>query len=145
MKFFSLLTKHERRNWSYIWGTNQFSASKAYLKLTGHRQIHPVYNWTWKSKCQMKHKVFFWLLLKHRLNTKDILQRKNMILDSYTCEMCILQERETVGHLFPGCNFAKACWGSIGVRYITTRNSLEILQDIKNQLQVPLFMEVIII
>jgi hypothetical protein len=38
----------------------------------------------------MKHKIFFWLLLNDRINTKDLLQRKNYNLDSYTCDMCIL-------------------------------------------------------
>nr|TKW03838.1 hypothetical protein SEVIR_7G067600v2 [Setaria viridis] len=37
-----------------------------------------------------------------------------MYLDSYTCEMCILRKRETVADLFLCCNFAKACWASIG-------------------------------
>jgi hypothetical protein len=45
--------------WTYIWGNSSFSASKAYKKLIGHRQVHPAFHWIWRSKCQMKHKVFF--------------------------------------------------------------------------------------
>lgn len=45
--------------WSYLWGSNQFSASKAYKSIIGQRNVHPAFSWIWKSKCQMKHKVFF--------------------------------------------------------------------------------------
>ena len=134
----------DQDQWAYIWGSRIFSVSKAYKALIGHRQIHPIYNWIWKSRCQMKHKVFFWLLLKDRLSTRDLLQR-NMVLESYTCEMCILQKRETVAHLFCRCNFARACWESIGISFIRTRTPLQIFNNIKNQLQVSFFMEIIIV
>ena len=53
--------------WSYIWGSPDFSISKTYVHLTGHRVIHAAYKWLWKSSCQNKHKVFFWLLLSEAL------------------------------------------------------------------------------
>jgi hypothetical protein len=59
--------------------------------------------------------VFFWLLLHNRLNTRAMLRRKNMELDSYTCGNCILQKEETVTHLFLRCNFARRCWQTIGL------------------------------
>jgi hypothetical protein len=64
----------------------------------------------------MKQKVFFCLLLQNRLNTRELLQRKNMVLDSYACELCLLQRLETLRHLFLLCPFAKKYyWASIGV------------------------------
>jgi hypothetical protein len=60
----------------------------------------------------MKHKVFFWLIMKDRLNSR-VLKRKAMQLDDYTCEMCIWQREETIYRLFLSCNFARACWDSI--------------------------------
>jgi hypothetical protein len=45
--------------WIYTWGNSNFSASKAYKALVGHRSIHPAFKWIWSSKCQMKHKFFF--------------------------------------------------------------------------------------
>jgi hypothetical protein len=45
-----------------------------------------------------------------------------MELESYTCENCILQRLEVVYHLFLRCNFARACWESIGV--LTTKGQL---------------------
>ena len=40
--------------------------------------IHPdgPSKWIWKSKCMSKHKVFAWLILNDRLNTKDMMIRR---------------------------------------------------------------------
>ena len=77
--------------WTYIWGNQSFSTRKSYKVLIGHSPTHPSFMWTWKSKCQPKHKVFFWLLLQGCINTRGRLRERNMDLDSYTCENCILQ------------------------------------------------------
>jgi len=45
--------------WSYIWGSNSFASSKAYLSLTGTRQVHLAYKWLWKSNCEPKRKNSF--------------------------------------------------------------------------------------
>ncbi|KAG2577726.1 hypothetical protein PVAP13_6NG222600 [Panicum virgatum] len=68
-----------------------------------------------------------------------------MELESYTCDLCILQKIESVTHLFLRCNFAKAYWASIGVSVITTRPLLNIFKQIKEKLQTPLHMEIIIL
>ena len=62
----------------------------------GQTQIHPIYILLWKSKYQPKHRVFYWLWLKNRLNTRDMLRRRNMELDSYSCENCLWQREETL-------------------------------------------------
>jgi hypothetical protein len=69
----SLLLTDQLDTWGYIWGQDTFSSRKAYKNLIGHGQLHTVYRWTWASKCQPKHKVFFWLLLKDHLNTRSML------------------------------------------------------------------------
>ena len=130
--------------WSYIWGSSTFSISKAYVHLTGHCVTHATFNWLWKSACQKKHKVFFWLLLKDRLSTRELLRRKNMILQDYSCVLCPSTSDESLEHLFIHCNFERACWASIGLivgndgPYIT-------LEHFKQQLGVPFFMEIIIL
>lgn len=48
----------------YSWGSSAFSALKANKAPVGHRQMHPMFLWIWNTKCQMKHKFFFWLLLR---------------------------------------------------------------------------------
>jgi hypothetical protein len=32
-----------------------------------------VFRWLWKTCCQNKRKIFFWLLLKDRLSTRQLL------------------------------------------------------------------------
>jgi hypothetical protein len=131
--------------WIYSWGNPLFSASRAYKVLVGHRQVHTAFLWIWRFRCQIKHNVFFWLLLRDRLSTRDILQRKDMHLESYTCDMCILQRPETNAHIFLRCNFARACWESIGISVVTSRPVLHIINRIRRHLRVPFFMEIIIL
>lgn len=73
---------NEQDIWKYQWG-NVFYSSNAYKIIAGHSQHHP--RWIWNSFCQPKHRVFFWLLLRDRLSSRNILRRKNMLLQSYNC------------------------------------------------------------
>jgi hypothetical protein len=79
----TMLINNDPDSWSYIWGSMNYSNQKAYKHLIGSTAVHPVFNWIWASSCQMKHKVFYWLLVKNRLNTRSLLRKKNMDLDSY--------------------------------------------------------------
>jgi hypothetical protein len=89
----------EKDVWGYIWGSVFFSASKAYKQMSGHLPIHAAFKWLWKSSCQNKHRVFFWLILKGRLNTRGMLRRRNMDLESFSCVLCNAQVEETIDHL----------------------------------------------
>lgn len=62
-------------SWSFSWGTS-FSSSEMYR--THFQHIHaPNYSsWLWNSKCTLKLKCFAWFFLNDRLNTKDMLQRR---------------------------------------------------------------------
>ncbi|TVU31706.1 hypothetical protein EJB05_23404, partial [Eragrostis curvula] len=131
--------------WLYIWGNSNFTSAKAYKAMIGHADTHPAFAWMWSSSCQLKHKVFFWLLLKDRLSTRDLLKRKNMALDSYTCEMCIRQKDETLRHLFLDCSFARNCWALVGINITRRRNAFQALSFFKRTLNVPFYMEIIIL
>ena len=131
--------------WSYIWGSASFSSIKAYKQISGFLQVDPVYKWFWKCSCQQKHKVFFWLLINDRLNTRGLLRRKNMVLDSYSCELCILQREESLKHLFFRCRFARNCWASIGVHYPVHLSPRQLIKRIKRCLNVPFYMEIIVL
>lgn len=78
-------------NWTYIWNSNLYSVKKAYKQLSGHLSLHPAYKWLWNSSRQKKHKVFFWLLIKDRLSTRELLRRKNMLLQDYTAPYALVQ------------------------------------------------------
>nr|TKW04854.1 hypothetical protein SEVIR_7G137400v2 [Setaria viridis] len=68
-----------------------------------------------------------------------------MALESYHCELCIRQKRETTYHLFFRCNFAQAYWRSIGITYMHTRPILNIIEQLKGKLGTSFFMEIIIL
>ena len=131
--------------WHYIWGSPLFSSKKAYLHLTGHAQVHAVFSWLWKSSCQNKHKVFFWLLLKDRLSTRNILRRKTMVLDSYACELCNTGQEETLEHLFFQCPFAVSCWNLLHLQVPLQATVLEIMDSLAAQLRMPIFMNILIL
>jgi hypothetical protein len=135
----------ENDSWKYIWGNGHFSDKKAYNHLMGSIALHPAFRWLWSSSCQPKHKVFYWLLLKNRLNTRGLLRRKNMMLDSYSCEICILQKEEKLRHLFFRCPFAKNCWNLIGVQVPHWLRADRATRHLKRALKVPFAMEIIIL
>lgn len=66
--------------WFYIWNSGYYSVKRTYKHLSGQVHIHPAYKWLWGCSCQPKHKVFFWLVLKDRISTRELLKRKNMLL-----------------------------------------------------------------
>jgi hypothetical protein len=44
---------------------------------------------------QNKHRFFFWLLLRDRLNTRNLSRRKNMFLECYSCVSCVEEMEES--------------------------------------------------
>ena len=128
----------------YLGGSPFFSSSKAYKHLIGHMVTPPIFSWLWKSCCQNKHKVFFWLLLKDRLSTRGLFKRRNMILPSYDCVCCLSNVEEDLAHLFITCTFAKECWASIGLM-VYHYNPWTVFNSLKGQLNVTFFMETIIL
>jgi hypothetical protein len=120
---------NEADTWSYIWGNGLYSSQKAYRLLKGTADIHPSYRWLWKSSCKLKHKIFFRLLLKGRLNTRDLLQRKNMHLQSYSCVLCPHNVLETSEHLFISCEMAESCWSILGISIDTNLDPLQLLNS----------------
>lgn len=88
--------------WSNVWGIAEYSSKKAYNQLIEHMHVSLVYKWFWKSYCRGRQKFTFLLLLKDRLNTRNILRRKRRILDDYSCPLCASQIEEMADHLFSG-------------------------------------------
>jgi hypothetical protein len=117
--------------WTYSWGSTIYWPIKAYKVLLGSRQVHPCFSWLWKASAQKKHKVFFWLLLKDRLSTRNILRRKNKVLPSYDCVLCQLHLDETLEHLFLCCPFAISCWNLLHL-VVTGSDPFQIIQSFKS-------------
>jgi hypothetical protein len=101
-----------------------FSPTKAYKQLIG---TSPMLQMALEKLNSEKNKVLFWLLLKDRLSTRNILKRKNRALPSYDCVLCQLQLEETLEHLFLHCPFAISCWNLLHL-HIAHGDPFEILQ-----------------
>jgi hypothetical protein len=123
-----------------ILDTYNFNPAKAYQILIGHSAVDPAFRWLWKPLCQHMHKVFFWLLLKDRLNTRGLLKRKNMELPPMTV-LCANSTEETLQHLFLDCEFARNCWALIHLDIHDQTDPFQVLENFKNQLSIPFFME----
>jgi hypothetical protein len=64
-------------SWQYIWGNKIYSSSKFYNLPYKNVQPSAPFIWVWDSRCSNKLRVFSWLLLMDRLNTRNILKRKS--------------------------------------------------------------------
>jgi len=96
----------EPDQWIYIWGSPIFSPKKTYKHLTGSPQVHPVFRWLWKTSCQNKRKIFFWLLLRDRLSTRQ-LSRRNIFLEDYNTHLFLT-------YPFAVCTDLSGKLGSVG-------------------------------
>ena len=142
------VARHSRSG-IYSWGSG-YSVKAAYQFLMSQKFPPPAplpFQWLWKSSCQEKHRVFFWVLLQDRLNTRGLLQRKNLFVEDYTCVMCNEGSLETRDHLFFYCRFAQACWKCLcpALDLQANVNHIEFISQLKAHLDKPFYMEIIIL
>jgi len=76
------LDEESRDTWIYQWGNATYSSSRVYKLAFQNLLEHPVFTWLWKSKCTPRVNVFAWLVLVDRLNTKTMLQRRNLYAEN---------------------------------------------------------------
>jgi hypothetical protein len=57
--------------WTYTWG-KKYSSMKMYNTLTANPPIHDIFKPIWNSACQIKQKVFIWLLMHNRVYQKQV-------------------------------------------------------------------------
>jgi hypothetical protein len=104
-------------SWEVFGSATNFKVSPAYKHIVGQHVVYPAINKLRKTSCHSKHRVFFWLLLQDRLNTRQLLQRKFFFLPDYSCTMCGSLQMESRNHLFFTCPFAIMCWQYISPRW----------------------------
>jgi hypothetical protein len=68
-----------------------------------------------------------------------------MVLEDYNCAVCGQELEETLEHLFLHCNFTSQCWSSLNLDSDLNQDPLQILENFRANLQVPFFMEIIIL
>ena len=100
--------------------------------------------WIWESRCCNKLRVFTWLLLMDRLNTRNLLKRKKFKIEgnNYNCVLCTSQREETAMHLFFTCPFAIRCWQTIGIQWQYGTPFFQMLEIAKHNFNGTFFMEI---
>ncbi|XP_037418890.1 uncharacterized protein LOC119283440 [Triticum dicoccoides] len=130
--------------WSYIWGTTEYAARRFYKFCFRNVKAHKTYHWLWKSKVTVKIKVFGWLLLSDRLNTRDMLKRRHYnVGDDLSCLLCG-HAQEDVDHMILNCPFSKHCWSRLGMNPEQHTTRLPWLETAKKNWNKPMFMEAFI-
>jgi hypothetical protein len=92
-------------------GKKGFSINSLYKKKMEDQILIP-YKFLWKSKLPHKIKVFFWLVVRNKILTKDNLKKRSWI-GSLNCCFCGVDE--SIDHLFFQCPIAKYMWRVIQV------------------------------
>ena len=72
------------------------------------------HNFIWKISIPNKVRVFSWLTVLKKLNTQDLLQRRQLFL-SISPSWCAMyrSKSESVNHLFLHCSLAQKVWAYI--------------------------------
>jgi hypothetical protein len=135
---------NENDRWTYIWGSGIFQSKQAYQNIIRQAQAPASFWWLWKSQCQAKHKVFFWLLLNDQLNTRNLLRWKRFNIPTVSCVLCSCGIDETVKHLIFECEFAQLCWTLLHIIWDLSLPVIEMIEEQKGQFPNGCFMEVII-
>jgi len=132
--------------WSFIWGQQRYSSNKYYQYQFSSLKPHRTITWIWKAKCVPKIKFFSWLLLNDRLNTRNMLRRRNKFLEEgYNCVLCQTNSEETIEHLFFGCSSSVSRWFALGITWDYNANIREKLCIAKQDFPQPFFMEIFMI
>lgn len=105
--------------WVFPWNNERYQSRNVYLRYTESEQARCPFKWIWKSCCQSKQKFFFWLLIQDRLNTKDMMARKNFFVQDMHCVLCDESINEDVTHLFFGCQFSHQFWWMLELEWNT--------------------------
>ena len=127
----------------FVWGSAKFTSAKYYNFVFGRFPQDSAMQSIWKSKSLPKLRVFDWLLIKDRLNTKDIMLRKSWHLqEGPNCILCDSLQLETRDHLFFTCPFAIECWNMISIQWDCSLPISARLQDGKEGFLGPCFTEI---
>jgi hypothetical protein len=111
-----VLQPEGKDEWKTIWKDGTYSAQHFYRHSFRGFTCSKVYGWIWNSKCVLKIKVFAWLLISDRLNTKDMIKRRHWnVTDEYHCILCSSHTYEDRIHLFFECVFSIRIWNYLQI------------------------------
>ena len=127
---------------SFVWGKTNYTSADYYRYMFDCVPKDEVLAKLWKSRCLPKLKVFCWLLINDRLNTKDMMLRKHWHVDGGSeCVLCQRSFLEDRDHLFFSCDFATACWDSIGITWNMNNSPRDRISEAAASFSHPNFLE----
>ena len=92
---------------------------------------------------QKQIKVFGWLLLQDRLNTRNMRKRRHYnngeVVD---CRLCGQNVEERVDHMIFTCDFSRTCWTKLGIHWPPFDSRLAAIRLNRDSWPGPFFMEV---
>jgi hypothetical protein len=110
----------------------------------GRKKENKQQSFSWKSKCTLKLKVFLWLMLKDRFNTREMLQKKKFnIQGGSRCVMCNRSHDKNMMHLFFSCQIAQQCWQHVGIQWNLLMEFMNMIITAHNSFQHSFFIEVL--
>jgi hypothetical protein len=136
--------QQDRDMWTYIWGTTKYVSNKFYT-LNFASIVTPVpFKWIWKSKVSKKIKIFIWLLFRDRINSRNLLRRKNYKIDGddYSCVLCNLNIEELFYHLIFQYPFNSERWNYLGFSWDDSLYFFDTIQNAKQDCHMDFFMEI---
>lgn len=127
-------------------GATIYKAKDYYAFYFRNVHAHEAFKWLWKSKSIPKIKVFEWLLLSDRLNTRNMLKRRHCnIGNNLDCLLSANHTEETVEHLFFHCSFSAECWQKLGICWAAQGDRLQLIEQAKTAWRRPMFMDIFLV
>jgi hypothetical protein len=133
--------------WSTIWKDGVYSSRLYYQYCFKDIVASKIYSAIWSSKVMLRIKVFAWLLVSDRLNTRDMIRRRhwNVTNNQFHCVLCPTHLTEDWMHLFFDCNFSIRIWCYLQIQWEPGDTFEEIFFAAKRKFQKPFFSEVVIL
>lgn len=91
----------------------------------------------------IKAEIFFWLMIQDRINTRDMMSRKNFYVQERNCVLCDELVDEIVEHLFLGCEFSQQFWWMLGLEWDSELAIVDILMANQHLHHISCFREVL--
>ena len=140
------LTANSKDEWKTIWKDGAYTSSRYYHHCFRDQRASKIYDWIWESKLMLKIKVFAWLMVSDRLNTRDMLRRRHWnVTDVFHCVLCPSHITEDWLHLFFHCTFSVRIWNYLQIQWEDGNSFQQVFQQARQRFQKPFFSEVVIL
>jgi hypothetical protein len=141
-----VLQPNGKDEWRTIWKDSNYTAQRFYRHIFSNVTCDKVYHWIWNSKCIQKLKVFAWLLMSDRLNTKYMLKRRHWnVTSDHHCVLCHSHTYEDRIHLFFDCVFSMRVWAYLQIDWSMGVTIEDKFIHARKEFGKPFFTEVVIL